>query len=44
MSDKDFFENGCFSPEWTSDTKEEEVFQQVENGDLQPQTEVENLM
>ncbi len=28
MSNKDFFENGCFSPEWTSDTQEE-VFQQV---------------
>ena len=29
MDDKDFFENGCFSPEWTSDTQGEEVFQQV---------------
>jgi len=27
MSNKDFFENGCFSPEWTTETHEETVHQ-----------------
>lgn len=27
MSNKDFFENGCFSPEWTTETHEEAIKQ-----------------
>ena len=27
MNDKDIFENGCFSPEWTTETHEEAVRQ-----------------